>query len=121
MKLQTLKPSLPMLDTLRAAPALPSECNDRRRVYESRRWRERVRPAKLRRDPLCQRCLFLGLTHKAEHIDHWTPIAQGGDPWSDDNLVSLCASDHSIKTACEQKGEAFPEVARSNPSMLVVA
>lgn len=107
---------------LRSVGTLPDGRNiDARRVYESRRWRERVRPAKLARDPLCQACKHQGLVVEAAHVDHRMPIAQGGDKWSEDNLVSLCASCHSRKTMCERTGEPFPEIAPNTSRGPVIA
>jgi 5-methylcytosine-specific restriction endonuclease McrA len=123
MKLKTLQPRIGTLNTdigtsrrLRAPDAAA-----RQAVYSSRRWRERVRPAKLARDPLCQRCMYLGLTVRAEHVDHWQPLAQAGDAWSDTNLISLCHPCHSVKTACEKNGSPFPEVAPSAPRTAGIA
>lgn len=87
-------------------------------IYNSRLWRDQVRPQKLARDPMCQalgeevsrdgwpvtrQCPLL-----AAHVDHWQPMSKGGDPWADSNLVSLCHGHHSAKTACEQRGQPVP-------------
>lgn len=96
------------------------------KIYNSRLWRDQVRPQKLGRDPVCQaiaeetgtegwpvkrRCHLL-----ADHVDHWQPLADGGKPWDHDNLVSLCVGHHSQKTIAQQHGKPVPfEVAPSKP------
>lgn len=111
-KLTTLKPRIGMLSAARLA----TPARDSRSVYESRKWRERVRPAKLQRDPLCQRCLFLRLTVAAAHVDHWQRISEGGEPWAETNLVSLCADHHAEKSTLERAGQPLFEIAPSASS-----
>lgn len=82
-------------------------------VYHSGRWVNHVRPAKAKRDPLCQWCAYEGVVRPMKHVDHWVPLAQGGAPFDDDNLVSLCHSHHSRKTALEQTGRPLPHIVKS--------
>jgi hypothetical protein len=111
IKLQMLKPRIGLL-----APRVSSQLGrEIRRTYDTRVWRDVIRPAKLAADPLCQRCKYLGTGTEAEHVDHRIPLRQGGAPFDWDNLVSLCRACHSTKTMCEQAGEPFPEIALSAP------
>ena len=71
-------------------------------VYGTRRWR-RLRAIQLARQPLCQECEKVGRVTPATVADHKTPIRQGGEKWSIDNLQSLCARCHQAKTNKEQK------------------
>jgi 5-methylcytosine-specific restriction endonuclease McrA len=111
LKLQTLKPRVSLLAP-RVTNTLRSEL---RRVYDSRQWRDYVRPTKIATDPSCQRCWYLGRRTPAAHVDHRTPLRQGGQPFDWANLVSLCTPCHSGKTMCEQTGEPFPDVAPGAP------
>lgn len=96
------------------------DARTRKRFYDSALW-QRVRAAKLQRDPLCQCCAYDGRSTAASHVDHWIPLAQGGHPTADDNLVSLCVPCHSTKTLAERNGTAYPLVAPSAPRRLVMA
>jgi len=74
------------------------------RFYDKRVWRDRLRKAQLAGEPLCERCLTMGKTVAAAHVDHRIPIAKGGDAYDSGNFASLCASCHSQKTA-EDEGK----------------
>jgi 5-methylcytosine-specific restriction endonuclease McrA len=71
-----------------------------RRVYASSRWAA-VRRAVLARDPTCVAC---GAAPSSD-VDHVRPLrevlASGGDPFDEANLMALCSSCHSRKTAAE--------------------
>lgn len=114
-KLTTLKPRLPVLNTLRTS-AIATPSTSSKQVYDSRRWRERVRPAKLKRDPLCQRCKHLGHHREASDVDHWQRISCGGDPWHESNLVSLCSPCHAEKSQLERAEQPLFQIAPSAPS-----
>lgn len=73
-----------------------------KRPYSTARW-QRLRKAKLARDPLCQYCPPGRLTPATE-VDHIVPIARGGDALDWDNLKSACRPCHSSKTALEDGG-----------------
>ena len=45
----------------------------------------------------CKRC-----SAYASEVDHITPISQGGDKWSRDNLQALCRGCHIDKTRKEK-------------------
>ena len=68
--------------------------------YWSRSWR-RARLAYLSAHPLCMMCQRQGQIVAATEVDHITPIAAGGDPWSESNWQALCKSCHSAKTMRE--------------------
>lgn len=74
-----------------------------RRGYD-RRWRA-LRELHLDREPLCRKCLSLGIVNggSAEHpneVDHIVPRVQGGSD-DDDNLQTLCWDHHREKTRRE--------------------
>jgi len=67
-------------------------------IYNSTRWRK-VRIHILKRDGgICQMC---GKSEKSMIVDHIKEIKDGGEPYSYDNLQTLCKSCHNIKTARE--------------------
>lgn len=102
------------------APRRDADQRARKRFYDSARWQE-TREAKLRRDPYCQCCAVDGVMVEARHVDHWTPLAQGGHPTADDNLVSLCVPCHSRKTLAEQSGSVLPRIVPSRPRRIAIA
>jgi 5-methylcytosine-specific restriction endonuclease McrA len=93
---------------------------DRKRFYDSSLW-QATREAKLSRDPLCQVCAYENIVSAAGHVDHWQPLAEGGNPTADENLVSMCAPCHSRKTQCEMNGTPYPPYAPSKPRGLCIA
>lgn len=126
LKLRTLDSTSRALATLQPAVRMLGRESDpgqiaRRKVYHSSRWVYRIRPAKLRRDPLCQCCKAAGRVTAATEVDHLVPLSQGGDAWAQSNLCSLCKPCHSRKTQCEQSGQAFDPVAPSAPWEYVIA
>ena len=68
------------------------------RFYDKRRWRDRIRPAQLSRYPLCEVCQAVGKVVVATDVDHIDGNTSNNGP---DNLMSLCHSCHSIKTAAQ--------------------
>jgi 5-methylcytosine-specific restriction endonuclease McrA len=92
----------------------------RKHFYDSAAW-DAAREAKRRRDPYCQMCAAMGIITPVAHIDHWIPIALGGDRLADENLVSLCLPCHSRKTLCERNGTPFPRIVESKPRQFSVA
>lgn len=94
---------------------------DRRQVYNSTRWRYDVQPAKRKRDPLCQWCAYEGVVKPGKHVDHWVPLAQGGAPYDEGNLVHLCHSHHSMKTNLERAGKPLPRIVESRQVEHVLA
>lgn len=104
--------------SVRTVSPREGEARERKRFYDSAVWKY-TRAAKLRRDPMCQACAAQGTVQQAEHVDHWEPLAKGGHPTADDNLVSLCNSCHSRKTVAEQTGAQMPAIVPSKPRELV--
>lgn len=65
--------------------------------YNTDAWK-RLRRLKLAQAPLCEYCPPGRLT-LATTVDHKQAIADGGDPWSWDNLASCCTPCHNRKSA----------------------
>ncbi len=78
--------------------------------YSTANW-QRLRAAKLSRDPMCEECVAEGRTGNATFatvVDHRHAISQGGAPFPElDGLASLCQSHHSRKTARGPEAGAF--------------
>lgn len=72
---------------------------DRKRVYNSKRWRL-TRRAVLDRHPICQRCK----ADLATDVHHRTDLRNGGDPYGFDNLEALCRPCHSRHHCGEGEG-----------------
>lgn len=83
-----------------------------KRFYDSVQWK-RVRDAKMRRDPLCQYCLYTGRVTEGREVDHYTPLERGGHATHSDNLVTACHSCHSRKTRSDEHGQPPPPYAPS--------
>lgn len=85
--------------------------------YSTAAW-QRLRQAKLAEEPLCRLCLEGGRLVPAEHVDHVTPINQGGDPLPPlAGLDALCASCHSRKTYhVDTRKAAIPSGPRVDPA-----
>jgi 5-methylcytosine-specific restriction protein A len=69
-----------------------------RRFYRTRFWRDHLRPAVLRRDPICIVCKALGRVRPSTEVDHIIPPR--GDvelQRSAENCRGLCASCHGRK------------------------
>ena len=71
-----------------------------RKVYNSAQWK-RIRKIQLNQMPICEQCDKEGLTVPARVVDHITPINEGGQIYSLDNLQSLCDSCHNKKSGKE--------------------
>lgn len=104
-KLPTLKPQIPVLGpALQAQPvsAPGTSRHDRDtgkgRKYDTRAWRDSIRPQKLRRNPLCEECALSNVVTIAIDVDHVDGDSSNDRP---ENLRSLCKRCHSIKTARE--------------------
>jgi 5-methylcytosine-specific restriction protein A len=75
----------------------------RTKIY-GHKWRQ-LREWVLRRQPLCKECEKHGKVEPATEVDHHVP--HRGDMklfWDRTNLVGMCASCHSKKTAREDGG-----------------
>jgi 5-methylcytosine-specific restriction protein A len=73
----------------------------RPRLYDRRRWRDRLRKLVLARDPLCRIAVLCDGTALSTEVDHVIPLAAGGNN-SMDNLEGSCHACHSHKTSTEQ-------------------
>lgn len=73
-------------------------------VHGTHRWKA-IRSRILRRDPLCVMCLAETppRTSPTVDVDHIVPIADGGAPWSLDNLQGLCRACHDKKSHSEHR------------------
>jgi 5-methylcytosine-specific restriction endonuclease McrA len=70
------------------------------RLYDRRRWRDRLRTLVLARDPLCKIAALRDGTALSTEADHIIPLRRGGDN-SMSNLQVACHACHSHKTASE--------------------
>ncbi len=73
-----------------------------KRIYNSKQWRNT-------RNKMLDLCAECGKA-TGEHLDHITPLADGGEPYHPDNLQSLCQSCHSKKTRRETRNRSVREV-----------
>ena len=78
------------------------EKQDFSKFYGSARWKK-LRKYHINRNPWCVVCLQLGLYTPVEHVDHVTPVQQGGEAFALENLQSLCHIHHNQKTAEDKK------------------
>lgn len=77
-----------------------------RKFIQSREWRERIRPAQLRREPLCRFCMALGQVNTAEQVDHIKrPRGDRTLQRDPDNFQSLCAEHHGMKSSWERTNQ----------------
>ena len=69
-------------------------------LYSTKKWRKFRRAILAEQGGYCNEC---GNTvpDYLLHVDHITPIAQGGELWDIDNLQVLCKRCHGRKTAAE--------------------
>lgn len=73
------------------------------KFYNSARWRKVARLHK-EANPLCVKCKAEGRTSPAEFTDHIVRLEDGGDPFNDANLQSLCGFHHNQKSGREAHG-----------------
>lgn len=79
-------------------------------IYNTVRWRN-LRRRILDERPICAR---RGCRARSTDVDHVIAIADGGQPWAEDNLEALCHACHATKTAREVGlGHAQPAKARA--------
>lgn len=81
-------------------------------IHSSSRWR---RTSLLYREanPICEQCLCeaskeAGMINLATSVDHIVPLFAGGEPYSWDNLQSLCDYHHSLKSQREREQKNKP-------------
>ena len=71
-------------------------------MYNTRLWRDVLRPGQLLREPFCRACAAQGVRTRASVVDHVTPHRGRWALFCDPgNLQSLCKSCHDRKTAME--------------------
>lgn len=71
----------------------------KRKIYKSARW-NRISRQYLNTHPICEGCG----RRASEEVDHITPLRDGGDKWSSENLQALCSKCHGKKSADEIDG-----------------
>lgn len=100
--------------TYRPPPPPADDAGPRKpRLYDRRAWRDGARPLKLRRNPLCERCLLAGDHKPAEHVHHRIDVAEDESLAYDlANLESLCHECHSRETRRRQKVMRHVEAAQ---------
>ncbi len=91
-RLTMLGPRVATLDTSIAAP--PPKVADS--FYTSREWRELIASIKTERGPTCQRC---GRKYVRLFGDHTVELKDGGAKLDRRNVVLMCGSCHTAKTA----------------------
>lgn len=76
------------------------------KFLQTREWRDRLRPAQLRDEPLCRHCRELGIVELATSVDHIV-VPNGDKALQRDrgNFQSLCHTCHSRKTRAQAGGE----------------
>lgn len=70
--------------------------------YDTRRWR-RLTVNHREKEPLCRECRNRGIVKAGTLVDHIIPMLDGGAPWDEDNLQTLCDRCHQVKRAGEKR------------------
>lgn len=73
------------------------------RLYSTVKWRKFRRALLVEQGGYCVECNNTYPDYML-HVDHITPIADGGPKWDIDNLQILCKRCHGRKTAAETLG-----------------
>ena len=73
---------------------------DQNKLYSSMRWRKYRKALIDKQGGKCVECGDTPESHKL-HIDHIKPLADGGEPYNEQNLQILCVICHGKKTAKE--------------------
>lgn len=76
---------------------------DNSEFYNSPRWRK-VSKLNKNKNPECVKCRDKGIVTAVRFTDHIVRIEDGGAPYSDDNLQSLCEFHHNSKSGKEAHG-----------------
>jgi 5-methylcytosine-specific restriction endonuclease McrA len=84
---------------------------ERAKLYQSGPWKI-ARAEQLREAPNCQ---APGCDQPATHVDHRSPIAEGGAELDPANLQSLCKQHHGPKTQAESHRGMKRAALRKNP------
>jgi len=72
------------------------------KFYHSPQWRA-TRASHIKKEPFCRECDSEGKSILGNVVDHIVPIEQGGDPFHESNLQTLCHRHHNIKSAKEKR------------------
>jgi len=88
----------------------PGSVNDS--FYDSGEWRK-IKNNYIKEHPFCELCLNEGNENKSKDVHHITPLSNGGDPFSEDNLIALCQSCHG---SIHASGGIATELDLTNPS-----
>lgn len=72
-----------------------------KKIYSSARW-VALRNQYSAHQPLCERCLAIGIVKPGYAVDHIKEIEDDGDVWEWSNLQHLCQACHNTKTARER-------------------
>ncbi len=98
-----------ILPQLRAKPAVyrnslyrDTKTDEETRFYSSSAWR-RASKAHRQLEPLCRECFTNGRTQLGDLTDHIRPLRNGGAPFDDANLQTLCDACHQAKRQQEQQ------------------
>lgn len=73
------------------------------KLYSTPRWRKYRKALIMRRGGECVACGATPLDQHI-HVDHIKPLADGGEPYDENNLQLLCRECHGKKTAKEVWG-----------------
>lgn len=86
----------------RARRMADPEQREANRIRHTQRWLD-VQRLVMERDPLCRRCLELGITSRSTSVDHIEPLARRPDlAYHLSNLQGLCDPCHARKSAEER-------------------
>jgi 5-methylcytosine-specific restriction enzyme A len=82
-----------------------------RQFLQSRVWRERIRPAQMRREPLSRFCRALDIVRIGEQVDHITrPRGDFSLQRDPRNFQTLCGPHHGAKSKWEGGNTSKPLV-----------
>lgn len=88
----------------------------RRKVYNSRQWRDGLRLVQLRKQPLCEVCLALGDITAGHDVHHRVSMNKAKTEsdfydlaYDEDNLATLCQYHHSLLHS-KYKGKTVEEL-----------
>lgn len=95
-------PTKPKTFQMRPKPPRPDNRPSAHQRGYGRNW-QRVRALVLNEEPMCRQCAADGRHVAAEHVDHDVALAAGGTN-DRSNLIPLCHSCHSRKTAQRDGG-----------------
>lgn len=70
--------------------------------YDTARWR-RLTKSHRRDEPLCRQCRKHGIVTPGTLVDHIVAMLDGGEPWDENNLQTLCDRCHQVKRAGEKR------------------